>query len=397
MLQKLCFILTIAIILGGCGASAPDADVLDNGADFSYGRTESIAAAQGVDTEAAADEPEEEICEVEYFAFHINSDSVRDDEGRTILLENYASTTFVSDDPARKEWVDGVIGDLDRAYAGNSNKLLSYAREFISTEGMDYFYAYSNYRQLGVARHDEVLVSLVEQSSLYSGGSHPNTVQTAYNLDIENRRLLRLEDVIEESAAPDLAALVLAGVGEKFVGIDLFEDYGETIASSMVYGTMTPYWYMNDRGLVVFYNQYELGPYAAGIIKTEIPYAALRGIIREDFLPVEREGDESDLYLARAGESGHLISVPIQEDGQRLLIAVEGKVYQVQISEIFWVNDTPVGQDLIFSARTLCHNDVLEIIGGFDDENRSFAIEFIDGRGVLRVYYLHPDGLQEQP
>ena len=396
MLRKLCFILVLAIFLGGCGAAAPDSAQMNDAAVRSSERFEtvadsSLALAESVET------PAEEVCRVEYFTFRNTSNSVRNDEDMTVLLEKCAVADFVSDDPDRQAWIQGILADLDREYAAVSTNLLGYADEFLSLEGEEFFYSYSNYRQLGVARHDEAVISLLGLSSVFSGGSHPNSVQTAYNLDIDNRRILRLEDVIQESQAPALATMIQAEVEAKFNGFGLFEDYAETINTSMIYGSLTPYWYLNDMGLVIFYNQYELGPYASGIIKAQIPYDALDGILLEEFLPMAPDGERSDLFVVPTGEGGHIIPVTIQPEGQRLSVGVEGTVYQVQISEVFWLDATPISQELIFSARTLCQNDVLEITGGFDDETRSFAIEFIDGRGVQKVCYLHRDALTEEP
>ena len=408
MLQKLSFILILAMLLAGCGASAPSQAVRDqaNGADFFRAEPEAVYGGSPQETEAAAQATAEAgegavVCDVEYFLFDSGTGTVQDGQGQTLLYENYTHAEFTSDDPERSGWVNGILGGIARDYATNSANLREYAEKSISQDGSDDFYSYSNYQQLGVARHDDAVVSLIEVSSLYSGGSHPNSVQLAYNLDIENRRLLRLEDVIAEEEAQSLAALVRAEVDEKFTVIDggngLFADYGSTIDNSMAYGAMTPYWYLNERGLVIFYNQYKLGPYAAGIIKVELPYDDLKDILNEEYFPQYSGGGSGELRLMEDLEGLHRIPITIEAEGQTLLVGVEGTVRQVQLSEILWLEDTPIAQELIFSARTLCKNDALEITGGFDDETRSFAIEFINGRGELKIYYLHVGELTENP
>ena len=404
MLRKLSFILILAISLCGCGAAAP-MEAAQNGAQDSFlYRAEVEAPAEAVDAETTADAVEagEGIaCAAEYFRFNKNTNHMDDGTGNTLLYENSTQVEFVSTDPERSGWVNGVLAGIERDYAANSANLYGYAEDFISMNGLEYFYSFSNYQQLGVARHDDAVVSLIELSSLYSGGTHPNSIQTAYNLDIENRRILRLEDVIHPESTDALAELVRAGVDEKFIVIDggngLFEDYVDTIDTSMRYGTMTPYWYLNEKGLVIFYNQYELGPYAAGIIKVELPYSKLNDILLEEYFPTITDGHTGDLGLKSNIGNLHRIPITIQAEGQTLLIGVEGIVHQVQLSEILWLENTLIAQELIFSARTLCENDVLEITGGFDDETRSFAIEFINGRGEPVVYYLHLGELSENP
>ena len=401
MFKKLIFLIVMAIFLTACGRSSdPAMDTkLDSSMNLTYGSAETVQEHDpGAGPQPEVPESTEPTaCDVEYFLFTTTTNSVTDEDGLLLMYENQSRPSFSSLDPERSEWVAEILNGIDRDYAANSRNLSAYAREFIAQNGTEYFYSYSNYQQLGIARHDDKVVSLLSLSSLYAGGTHPNSVQTAWNLDLAGRRILRLEDVIIEGSAPRLAAMVRSCVDAKFNGLMLFEDYGSTIDGSMIGDAMTPYWYLNDKGLVIFYNQYELGPYAAGIIKAELPYGELEGILKEEYMPEPGNGIPGDLLLRGEWPGYHRIPITIEAEGERLLVGVEGLVYQVQLSEILWLEDTPIARELIFSARTLCQNDVLEITGGFDDETRSFAIEFIDGLGQHRVYYLHVGALTEEP
>ena len=395
MLRKLSFVLIFAILLSACGASAPAEDGLEDAVVASAAETIAPAGGEDLETTEAAGE----CSEAEYFRINQYSNAMENDDGVTLVYENYAQAEFVSQDPARTQWVSEILSGIRRDFQVDSENLHTYADEFVAEWGTDGFYSYSNYQQLGVARHDDAVVSLISLSSLYSGGSHPNSVQTAYNLDIENRRLLHLEDVILEEAAPELAKLVRARVDEKFTMIDggngLFEDYGDIIESSMNYGNMTPYWYMNNEGLVIFYNQYELGPYAAGIIKAELPYADLEGILLEEYFPAPGDGQSGDLCLRWEGEDGHRIPITLGQEGGKLLVGVIGTVYQVQISEVMWMEDMPIAQELLFSALSLGENDILELSGVYHDETSSFVIEFTDGRGVQHLYHIQEGDLTD--
>ena len=395
MLRKLSFVLIFAILLSACGASAPAEDGLEDAVVASAAETIAPAGGEDLETTEAAGE----CSEAEYFRINQYSNAMENDDGVTLVYENYAQAEFVSQDPARTQWVSEILSGIRRDFQVDSENLHTYADEFVAEWGTDGFYSYSNYQQLGVARHDEAVVSLISLSSLYSGGSHPNSVQTAYNLDISGQRLLHLEDVILEEAAPELAKLVRARVDEKFTMIDggngLFEDYGDIIDNSMVYGNMTPYWYMNNEGLVIFYNQYELGPYAAGIIKAELPYADLEGILLEEYFPAPGDGQSGDLCLRWEGEDGHRIPITLGQEGGNLLVGVIGTVYQVQISEVMWMEDMPIAQELLFSALSLGENDILELTGVYHDETSSFVIEFTDGRGVQHLYHIQEGDLTD--
>ena len=405
MPRKLSFILLLAMLLSACGASAPTGEE-QNAADAA-GPESVVSTSAPVKSARESSEPAETTADVkmepgvEYFSFTKYSNTLTSDDGVDMFYENRCIPTFVSPDPERSQWVGSILGNIDRDFNTDSNNLSEYAEDYLRENGTDYFYSYSNYQQLGIARHDEAVVSLISLSSLYSGGSHPNSVQTAYNMDISGQRLLCLEDVIAEQSVQQLAALVQAGVDSKFAMIDggngLFADYADIIATSMIYGNMTPYWYLNDVGLVIFYNQYELGPYAAGIIKVELPYADLEGILLEEYFPVPGDGIPGDLVLRGEGEDCNRISITLDEEEGVLLVGVKGTVYQVQLSEVMWLNDTPIAQDMRFSALHLGPNDVLEISGGYTDETKSFVIEFTDGTGARHLYHIRDGELLDTP
>lgn len=407
MLKKLILLVITVIFLAGCGASEPrdESSAVTGSETVADTMHETTAPIQTDPTDTAEPaetaEPTEPAAasgvQPEYFVFTADSNTVTADDGTAILYENQTSAQFVSADDARSAWVYSILDQINERFETNSANLLTYAEEYLLENGTDLFYSYSNYQQLGTARHDEAVVSLIEVSSLYSGGSHPNSVQIAYNLDITNQRLLALEDVIAEGTESELARMVREDVDEKFAVIDgmngLFGDYADTIAGSFSYGNMTPYWYFNDQGLVVFYNQYELGPYAAGIIKVELEYSELEGILLPEYIPAEQTLPGSISLISDAENTIPIIIVP---DGKTLYIGAEGIVREVQISEVLWLEGTPISQNLIFSARSLSSGDVLEITGGFDDENRSFAIKFRNETGI-QVLFIHDGELSAEP
>ena len=90
------------------------------------------------------------------------------------------------------------------------------------------------------------------------------------------------------------------------------------------------------------------------------------------------------------------VVITLDEQEGVLLIGVEGTVRQVQLSEVMWLEDTPIAQDLRFSALRLEENDVLEIYGGYCDETKSYVIEFTDGRGEHHLYHIRDGELMTE-
>jgi hypothetical protein len=335
-----------------------------------------------------------------YFTFTRGSGISRAEDGTELLYEYTCDTDFTAVDPELQLWVDQILEQIRKEYASNSANLLTYAQNSLVPGEAELFYGYSNYQELGIPRHDSKVVSLVVLSSVYSGGSHPNTVQTAWNLDMQERTVLSLREILVPGTAGALSELVKKQVEETFGAFGegaLFEDYGTTIDNAFSGESFTPYWYLNDRGLVIFFNQYTLGPYAAGIIKTEIPYEALSGILSEPFFPGEYDNLPGDLLLRSGLEGCRGIPVTVETEGERLLIGVEGEVYQLQLSEVSWLEGTAIGQRMWFSANHLTQRDVIELTAIYDQEEKTIAVEFMGGQGGSTIYYIHPEGMYREP
>ena len=426
MRKGLIFLLILCLILTGCGGSAaPESYEEDSVVNDAANRQEQ-AGPGTLDTQPPAEtaapescdhstvngaaltgggEPSETVTEdssggSNYFTISRGNSVTAGADGTELLYEYSCDTSFVSWDRETQEWVDSILEQIHADYASNSGNLLQYAQDHLTEVGKEYFYSFSNYQEVAVGRHDTRVVSLMVLSSVYSGGTHPNSVQTAWNLDLTEKRVLRLEDVLEADGVQMLADMVKQQIDDKFLPLGedaLFSDYAEAIADSFNGEPMTPYWYFNDRGLVIFYNQYELGPYAAGIIKTQISYEALKGILREEYFPGKDPQIPGNMLLRSDWEGYRKIPITVESDGERILVGVEGEVFQIQLSEVSWLEGTAIGQRMLFSADRMTQNDVLELIGGYDDETRSFAVEFVDGQGNTVVYYIHPDGLSDKP
>lgn len=402
MCKKLIILILSAMLLAGCGASEPaetapaDEEIV---LDTTQSRAETGIPAEEV-PESTAVTNDINTPDAEYFVFKRVSDTVDYEDGTTMLYENYCQVDFHSDHPEHTAFVNGVLNEITRNFALDSENLKTYANDYLSEFGTEGFYAYSNYQDLGISRCDDQMVSLISLSSLYAGGAHPNSVQVAYNLDIPNNRVLKLEDMILEDGAERLTQMVLETINAKFAPLGegaLFSDYVQTIETSLIWGQMTPYWYCNSEGLVIFYNQYELGTYAAGIINAELPYEELEGILNPNYLTSQSEQGPGGLVLRGDWDGYRRIPISIAPEGSTILVGVEGTISQVRLSEVLWLEDTPITHRILFAAASLGQSDVLEITGITEEENRSYAVEFITDQGEERIIHIHEDHLSDEP
>ncbi len=127
-----------------------------------------------------------------------------------------------------------------------------------------------------VTYNQNELFSVVLMAYQYAGGAHGSTVQTAFTFDLTTGALLKLEDLLDETARFDVLvnAYIRAEIERRVEAGELtefefspFSDIGEN-----------PGYYLSGRAVVIYFQQYEYFPYAAGIQEFAVPYEELSGL-----------------------------------------------------------------------------------------------------------------------
>lgn len=120
--------------------------------------------------------------------------------------------------------------------------------------------------------HGDVASLLFETTSYY-GGVHPNSVQTAYTVDVGSGTLVSLYDVFGGDSAAVREAILAEVVSQLSEREDMYDDAAD--AARELFSPER--FYLTDDGLEVFYETYELGPYFVGPQFFTIPYASIPG------------------------------------------------------------------------------------------------------------------------
>ena len=125
-------------------------------------------------------------------------------------------------------------------------------------------------------------VTVKVETYAYTGGAHPNSNLSFYTFDRATGRMLTLEDMVADTTA-------LLGVVEsafrhqqKLLPEVNLEDQGYFLRDGHFFlpanvGT-------SRKGLVFYYNPYEIAAYAVGPIQVTVPYEQLNGILKDDWL-----------------------------------------------------------------------------------------------------------------
>ncbi len=135
--------------------------------------------------------------------------------------------------------------------------------------------------QFDVMRNDAQYLSFYLMYYTYTGGAHGMHQDLAYTFDAKSGARIELKDLFKEEV--DYISVLNAKIFEEIETIamdneavqgEYYNPYDgfETIAQDQ-------HFYLTDSSLVIFFDLYEIGPYAAGIPMFEIPLSDLESLL----------------------------------------------------------------------------------------------------------------------
>lgn len=165
--------------------------------------------------------------------------------------------------------VDGVIATFERS----ARELAPSAIPGTPPSGLDGDYT--------VVRDRNGLISLRLVRSEYLGGAHPSATVTTWNLDLERGRVLALADLFRPGSPwlSRLSSLSRAALREA-LGADADAEWIDRGTTPDVKNFAA--WALEDRDLLVTFQEYQVAPYALGAPQVRIEASDLRGVLRRD-------------------------------------------------------------------------------------------------------------------
>ncbi|HYP50617.1 MAG TPA: DUF3298 domain-containing protein [Pyrinomonadaceae bacterium] len=146
----------------------------------------------------------------------------------------------------------------------------------------------SNYMEIGysVEYADEDLISVNFINSLYTGGAHPNHYYSTLTYDLKNGREIKLAELFKPGAKylDKIAEYSIADLRSRS------DESGESLglATDMWAEGAAPTaenyeaWNITKKGLMITFDPYQVGPYAAGPQTVIVPFAKLKDLVRTD-------------------------------------------------------------------------------------------------------------------
>lgn len=173
--------------------------------------------------------------------------------------------------------------EADRFYRYSSGSLLSGAKaEYADSIKNGFpFRPYDAMMTYSVELNEGCILSTYYEQYTYTGGAHGNTVRRSDTWDLQTGAQIRLKDLFPDgSGYRRLILEQILPMADKHMANNpyvYFNDYRELIVKYF----NPQSFYLTPKGLAVYYQLYEIAPYASGIVVFEIPYGNL-GVQKPD-------------------------------------------------------------------------------------------------------------------
>lgn len=192
-----------------------------------------------------------------------------------LLTYNIEYPWFVS-----KEFLRSVLR-MNQFYATKAQNFQQYCREELFALAVDqYDYAMENGYPIRmyeavlayhITYNETGMLSLYFDQYEFSGGAHGNTIRNSQTWNLQTGHRICLGQLFYRPDYKEtLIAQIIAQIEEQMAsGINYyFDDYIQNVA----YNFNPCNFYLTPNGVVIYFQQYEIAPYASGIPEFIIPY-----------------------------------------------------------------------------------------------------------------------------
>ncbi len=313
-----------------------------------------------------------------------------DDNGNAYYKQRLGQVQISSKDEHAAERINASLAELYVKFRADAEYTQRVAEDQTEGELVELSYRCTP----SVTRCDTRALSIVFDVSQDVGGLHADFTRISRSYNADSGELLSLADIAknEEQLKTFIKNYVIglaAGDEYKENGESiLFDDFETSIGELVDAGSN---WYLNDEGLVVYANPYDIAPYSSGVLLFEIPYSALEEFLSTDLTRVDYEG-ENGMILADNGftvdrDSLRILdTVTVDAEGQSVVLSAEETVYNVRVyteSRTLW------------QRNYLTSGEGIEVISYIPDAAPNIAVyyQLADGTEVVRgIYQSGKDG-----
>ena len=161
-----------------------------------------------------------------------------------------------------------------------------------------------------------------------------------------------------------LKSMILDRLQTKASDFGLFDEYESIVEERFqpsALATQVDYWYFSDTGLVIFFNPYDILPYAAGVVKIEFSYEDLSEFLKSEFIPVALNSDaQAPAPILRfpantdmeAYQTVEYVDAATTDSDVTFAMYGSNTVYNLSLSLVDWVEGRPFCGNLFIQPTT---------------------------------------------
>ena len=291
--------IAAAMLLSACGGKnteVPSESTSGAGTSEAVTETDADAAEQ---TDAQGEEGGGETAETEELPKpFIESETLSkmSEDGEQELVSMLCDEIYLENEGYGE--LAGNLAQYNHAAIKNAESLLEELSEGaqedyeFEKENGGTFNAYTSESRITVTRADAKILSYRRDTYEYTGGAHPISGSNGFTFDSQTGEELLLSEVVDDlDGLYETLIEKLEAFSEENGGNVLFEEYADTVKSA-VYSTVIEgtdtlaelQWTLGETGMTVYFNPYDVAPYAAGQITIELPYEDHKDLFSEAVL-----------------------------------------------------------------------------------------------------------------
>ena len=205
------------------------------------------------------------------------------DEEKGILYQSAKYPVITLSKKFKNKIISYFINNINKKFANSAKEYIESNKQFIrdlykERGGEEHvFCEYEN--ELTVNIYNDKIIQIVSNSYQYSMGAHGTTYINVYNINKNTGSIIDLDDVIIDKQKFKQYLIDYIDTNYKDM---VFEDYKNTIDDFMK-GNYEFVYSINESDLTITFNQYDIAPYAAGILDVKIDFENNKNILNEKY------------------------------------------------------------------------------------------------------------------
>lgn len=192
------------------------------------------------------------------------------EKGKTYQNITYSVVEY-KNNPAMQKALDELNKESKKEAEKFREDNKQYVREYIKdTNNQDAQYAYNS--DITFSHHGDNYLSLVENIYIYTMGAHPMTIVKGHTYDINTGKKLTLDDFVKDKE--ELKKYIKDWIAKQEDGM-FFPEANDAVDAYFT-GEYELQFAIYDKELHVIFQQYDIAPYAAGIIEINVDKSLLK-------------------------------------------------------------------------------------------------------------------------